>query len=102
MACTACWNSIVVQITNGLCEKSLLYLAIVRDQSTNKTSCFESALDPIMRKDDEEYDRYVYAEFLKPTKERSVKPQEPDFCHTILNDFTPEVLVRQHKTNRVG
>lgn len=55
-----------------------------------------------MRKDDEEYDRYVYAEFLKPTKERSVKPQEPDFCHTILNDLTPEVLVRQHKTNRVG
>lgn len=105
VACAACGNSTVIQIINGWCEKPILYLAIVGDRGTNKTSCFEFALEPIMRKDDEEYDKYVEAkalydaEFLKPLKERNTKLQEPDFCQTVLSDFTPEVLVRQHKAN---
>ena len=105
VACAACGNSTVIQIINGWCEKPILYLAIVGDRGTNKTSCFEFALGPIMRKDDEEYDKYVEAkalydaEFLKPLKERNTKLQEPDFCQTVLSDFTPEVLVRQHKAN---
>ena len=108
VACAACGNSTVIQIINGWCEKPLLYLAIVGDRGTNKTSCFEFALGPIMRKDDEEYDRYVDAkalydaECLKPLKERNTKIAEPDFCQTILSDFTPEVLVRQHKANPRG
>ena len=75
VACAACGNSTVIQIINGWCEKLILYLAIVGDRGTNKTSCFEFALGPIMRKDDEEYDKYVEAkvlydaEFLKPLKE---------------------------------
>ena len=108
VACAACGNSTVVQIINGWCEKPLLYLAIVGDRGTNKTSCFEFALNPVMRKDDEEYDKYVEAkamydmEMSKPLKERNARVQEPDFCQTILSDFTPEVLVRQHKANPRG
>ena len=108
VACAACGNSTVVQIINGWCEKPLLYLAIVGDRGTNKTSCFEFALNPVMRKDDEEYDKYVEAkamydmEMSKPLKERNTRVQEPDFCQTILSDFTPEVLVRQHKANPRG
>ena len=108
VACAACGNSTVVQIINGWCEKPLLYLAIVGDRGTNKTSCFEFALGPIMGKDDEEYDKYVDAkalydmEMCKPLKERNARIQEPDFCQTILSDFTPEVLVRQHKANPRG
>ena len=105
VACAACGNSTVIQIINGWCEKPILYMAIVGDRGTNKTSCFEFALGPIMGKDDEEYDKYVDAkalydmEMCKPLKERNARIQEPDFCQTILSDFTPEVLVRQHKAN---
>ena len=80
-------------------------MVIVDDRGTNKTSCFEFALGPIMRKDDEEYDKYVVAkalydaELLKLLKERNTKLQEPDFCQTVLSDSTPEVPVRQHKAN---
>ena len=44
VACAACGNSTVIQIINGWCEKPILYLAIVGDRGTNKTSCFEFAL----------------------------------------------------------
>lgn len=108
VACLACGNSVVVELQRGWCEKSLMYLAVVGGRGTNKTSCFDFALAPIREKDNEEYDRYlsekaVYdAEQLKPARERKMQPQPPMYRQYILSDFTPEVLVRQHKANPRG
>lgn len=65
-------------------------------------------LAPIRKKDDSEYERYIEAkalydaEFLKPLKERNQKLEQPMYQQYILSDFTPEVLVRQHKANPMG
>lgn len=104
----SCGNAAVIEMQTGWKEKPLLYLAIVGGRGTNKTSCFDFALAPIREKDDQEYERYVSekalydAEFLKPLKERNPKLEMPMYQQYILSDFTPEVLVRQHKANPRG
>ena len=108
VAALSCGNATVVEMQMGWKEKPLLYLAIVGGRGTNKTSCFDFALAPIREKDDEQYERYVSekalydAEFLKPLKERNPKLEMPLYQQYILSDFTPEVLVRQHKANPRG
>lgn len=108
VAALSCGNAAVVEMQMGWKEKPLLYLAIVGGRGTNKTSCFDFALAPIREKDDQEYERYVSekalydAEFLKPLKERNPKLEMPMYQQYILSDFTPEVLVRQHKANPRG
>lgn len=108
VAALSCGNAAVVEMQMGWKEKPLLYLAIVGGRGTNKTSCFDFALAPIREKDDEQYERYVSekalydAEFLKPLKERNPKLEMPMYQQYILSDFTPEVLVRQHKANPRG
>ena len=108
VACMACGNSCVVELLAGWQEKPLLYLAIVGGRGTNKTSCFEFALAPIRAKDDEEYDNYLAAKArydvqqAKPLKDRKPNLEPPLYRQYILSDFTPEVLVRQHKANPRG
>lgn len=108
VAALSCGNAAVIEMQTGWKEKPLLYLAIVGGRGTNKTSCFDFALAPIREKDDQEYERYVSekalydAEFLKPLKERNPKLEMPMYQQYILSDFTPEVLVRQHKANPRG
>ena len=76
VACLACGNAAVVEIINGWREKPLLYLGIVGCRGTNKSSSLEFALDPIRKKEDEEYDKFVElkekyeAELLKTDKKR--------------------------------
>ena len=105
VACLACGNAAVVEIINGWREKPLLYLGIVGCRGTNKSSSLEFALDPIRKKEDEEYDKFVEArekyeaELLKTDKKRT-KPLSPPECRQyILDDFTPESIVRIHKAN---
>ena len=108
VASLACGNSAVVELQRGWREKPLMYLAIVGGRGTNKTSCFDFALEPIRERDNDEYDLYVKAktiydaELLKPSKERKLPAEAPVFRQFILSDFTPEVLVRQHKANPRG
>lgn len=108
VAALSCGNAAVIEMQTGWKEKPLLYLAIVGGRGTNKTSCFDFALAPIREKDDQEYERYVSekalydAEFLKPLKERNPKLEMPMYQQYILSDFTPEVLVCQHKANPRG
>ena len=45
VASLACGNSAVVELQRGWREKPLMYLAIVGGRGTNKTSCFDFALD---------------------------------------------------------
>lgn len=108
VASLACGNSAVVELQRGWREKPLMYLAIVGGRGTNKTSCFDFALAPIRERDNDEYDNYVEAkalydaELLKPAKERKLPPEAPVFRQFILSDFTPEVLVHQHRANPRG
>lgn len=108
VACLACGNSAVVELREGWYEKPLLYLAIVGGRGTNKTSSFEFALAPIRRRDDLQYEKYVEAkekydiEAAKPAKERKKLLEPPAYEQYILSDFTPEVLVRQHKASPRG
>ena len=108
VACLACGNSVVVELQKGWQEKPLMYLAIVGGRGTNKTSCFEFALAPIRARDNEEFDNYVEAknaydlECSKPAKERKTMLEPPVFHQYILSDFTPEVLVHQHRANPRG
>lgn len=108
VACMACGNAAVVEIVNGWREKPLLYLGIVGCRGTNKTGSLEFALDPIRLKEDEEYDNFVEAkqkyeeELLKADKKKK-KPLVPPECKQfILDDFTPESIVRTHKANARG
>lgn len=107
-ACLACGNAAVVELNAGWREKALLYMAIVGGRGTNKTGCFDFALGPIRDKDNDEYDDYLDAkakydaECLKPAKERKLPPEPPLYRQYILSDFTPEVLVRQHKASSRG
>ena len=108
VACLACGNSVVVELQKGWQEKPLMYLAIVGGRGTNKTNCFDFALAPIRARDNEEYDNYVEAkskydlECSKPAKERKAMLEPPVFHQYILSDFTPEVLVHQHRANPRG
>lgn len=108
VACMACGNSAVVELQRGWREKPLMYLAIVGGRGTNKTSCFDFALSPIAEHDNEEYEKYRRAKSLyeqeaqKPVRERNAEIEEPVFGQYILNDFTAEVLVRQHRVNPRG
>ena len=108
VASLACGNSVVIELQKGWQEKPLLYLAIVGGRGTNKTSCFDFALAPIRARDNEEYDNYVEAksqydlECSKPAKERKKMLEPPVFHQYILSDFTPEVLVHQHRANPRG
>ena len=108
VASLACGNSAVVELQRGWREKPLMYLAIVGGRGTNKTSCFDFALAPIRERDNDEYDNYVEAkalydaELLKPAKERKLPAEAPVFRQFILSDFTPEVLVHQHRANPRG
>jgi len=108
VASLACGNAAVVELQRGWREKPLMYLAIVGSRGTNKTSCFDFALEPIRERDNDEYDNYVEAkalydaELLKPSKERKLPSESPVFKQFILSDFTPEVLVHQYRANPRG
>lgn len=105
VACLACGNAAVVEIVNGWREKPLLYLGIVGCRGTNKTGSLEFALDPIRLKEDEEYEAFVeakqkYEEELMKADKKKKKPLVPPECKQyILDDFTPESIVRTHKAN---
>lgn len=108
VACMACGNAAIVEIMNGWQEKPLLYLGIVGSRGTNKSSSLEFALEPIRYMENKEYDRFVEAkekyeaELLKADKKKKAAPVPPEFKQFILDDFTPESIVKTHKTNQRG
>lgn len=108
VACMACGNAAIVEIMNGWTEKPLLYLGIVGSRGTNKSSSLEFALDPIKIRENKEYDKFVSAKekyeqaLLKAGKEKKTIPQPPAFKQYILDDFTPESIVKTHQGNPRG
>ncbi|WP_159432707.1 DUF3987 domain-containing protein [Mesonia phycicola] len=102
---STCATSIgnAVSLFNGTYSvKPILWLAIVGDRGTGKTHPLDYAKKPLSLKDDEAYN--TYEQELKAYDEQNDNSglKKPKYNHTILNDFTPEIIAQTLKYNDKG
>ena len=108
VASVAVGNSIRVELKRKWYDKAILYMALVGKPGSNKSAPLRFAMEPLEMRDDREMEKYrKEREKFNEAKRKAFKgngylPDEPDYNQTIMNDFTTEVLIRQHNVNPRG
>lgn len=108
VASVAVGNSIRVELKRKWYDKAIMYMALVGKPGSNKSAPLRFAMEPLEMRDDREMEKYrKEREKFNEAKRKAFKgngylPDEPDYNQTIMNDFTTEVLIRQHNVNPRG
>ena len=84
-------NSLTIELKGGYTEKANIYLINVGNAGANKTRPFKDILKLIRKKDIEARERYK--RLLKEYNDDNTKPKPKDINY-LLNDFTPEYLIK--------
>ncbi|MEA5110950.1 hypothetical protein SDC9_17956 [bioreactor metagenome] len=103
-ASLAIGNTHRVKINNAWYEKPLLYVALVGRPGTMKTPPLRFAIDPILTKDKQQYEKFKQEkrQFKRELKQGLEPETEPKFNKTVVSDFTPEALADIHFYNQRG
>lgn len=103
-------NSFRVEIKPGWNESAAIWIALVGNSGTSKSHPLTLALDPVVKKQSSEFDKYhrslaEYEEWLQmPRDERfgKIGKEKPVMKKYLLSDYTPEALVFHHQKNLRG
>lgn len=105
-------NSCYIRIKGNWITSPILYVMLVGKPGVGKTPPLNFAYKPLHDLDTEEYLKYKsqkneYASIVESNKGKKRAdwqplPSVPVLHKTIMNDFTPEVLMRNHDANRRG
>jgi len=103
-ASVAIGNTYQVKKKNGWYAKANLFMVLVGRSGDGKTHPIEFAYKPIVQKDKDSYIEYKMKlaeyEMLSPKEKKN--NEKPHFTKFILNDFTPESLIKIHSHNTRG
>ncbi|MCC8036909.1 MAG: DUF3987 domain-containing protein [Bacteroidales bacterium] len=94
-ASTAIGNSYHIHIRGGWVNNPSLFMVLVGPPSLGKTPPLQAAFAPIQRLDIESIARYCKA------REEGVE-KKPVLAQVILDDFTPEAMIKVHSDNPKG
>ncbi|MCC8176598.1 MAG: DUF3987 domain-containing protein [Bacteroidales bacterium] len=94
-ASTAIGNSYHIHIRGGWINNPSLFMVLVGPPSLGKTPPLQAAFAPIQRLDIESIARYCKA------REEGVE-KKPVLAQVILDDFTPEAMIKVHSDNPKG
>ena len=105
-AATAIGNTFTVHIRGNWYTNCALFFILVARPGTGKTPALSFAFAPIRERDGEMARRFMedldrYKRSLS-SKDKEVTEDKPHIVQTILDDFTPEALYRQHFHNQRG
>lgn len=105
-------NTHRIEHMKGWQENAVLYISLVGRAGTNKSHPFTFALNPIERRDNQKFNKYLKekkeydAITAAPAKERNQygdgAPVPPIWEQHLVTDFTPEALTDVHKFNQRG
>lgn len=105
-------NSCYIRIKGNWITSPILYVMLVGKPGVGKTPPLNFAYKPLHDLDTEEYLKYKarkdeYASIVESNKGKKRTdwqplPPVPVLHKTIMNDFTPEALMRNHDANRRG
>ncbi len=94
-ASTAIGNTYHIHVRGGWINNPSLFVLLVGPPSLGKTPPLQAAFAPIQRLDIESIARYCKA------KDDNVEPK-PKLAQVILDDFTPETMIKVHSDNPKG
>jgi len=105
-------NSYSVEIKKGWQENAVLYMCIVGRAGTNKSHPVSFALQPIEKRDSENFQKYqkekqdfdAISTLTKKERDKQGynEPLKPVLAQHLVTDFTPEALIDVHKFNKRG
>ncbi len=96
-------NTHHVKVKNEWLEKPNLYMILVGKSGNGKTHPLDFAMKPIVNRDKESY--IHYSKELSEYKQQNTNENtqtKPVYKKFILNDFTPESLIKIHSHNNRG
>ncbi|WP_299756732.1 YfjI family protein [uncultured Pontibacter sp.] len=112
-ASVAIGNTHKVQVKTDWQESAAIYITLVGRPGTNKSHPLSWALTPVFERDSKAYQQYQqeYEKFRqaaslssKQRKEQGIfeEPAKPALFKHIVQDFTPEALIKVHSQNLRG
>ena len=106
---TAIGNSYHVCIRGSWVNSPCLYIILVGLPGQGKTPPLDFAYKPIQDYDydlackfEDDYDSFQASQAEKGKGDNSCQMEKPKLIQTILSDFTPEAMMRQHYNNQRG
>lgn len=103
---SAIGNSHQIHIKGAWCSSPSLYMMLIGRPGLGKTPPLNFLYRPFIERDEEEY--YKYCEALKEYdrlssgKDDSGLGRMPELVKTVISDFTPEAMLKAHKSNLRG
>lgn len=108
-AATAIGNSHHIRIKGAWTSSPCLYIILVGHPGQGKTPPLDFAYKPIQDYDyslfckfKEDYERYMARQSEKAKDDTPDAAEKPVLIQTILSDFTPEAMMKQHNDNQRG
>lgn len=110
-ASIAIGNTFCIRVKRGWTERTVFYLAIVGDPSTNKSHPLSFALQPFFDADKKSFKQYEeqkkeYENNLQLSKKereaQGIELNKPVWQKHIVSDFTPEALLNVHRFCKRG
>lgn len=97
-------NRIRLFVKNGWIEKSTLYIILVGRTGDVKSHAFSFFLKPIFKRDQQNYDDYKHKLKIweQSDSEENNSESRPILKQSLMNDFTPEALMRMLSLNPRG
>lgn len=105
-------NTHKAKVNNGWLESCVIYVCLVGRAGTNKSHPLSFAIKPIMKRDEESYQKFVLEKELylqisslskKEREEQGLEePTPPILQKFIISDYTPEAVSTIHLNNRRG
>ena len=97
-------NKIQLRVKNSWIEKSSLFMILVGRTGDVKSHSLTFCINPLMEIDKNSYKKYLVEkkEFEKASTEKEDTNVNPVLHQLLLNDFTPEALVKVHYHNPRG
>lgn len=106
---TAIGNSHHIRIKGAWTSSPCLYIILVGHPGQGKTPPLDFAYKPIQDYDysmfckfKEDYERYTARQSEKIKDDTPDAAEKPVLIQTILSDFTPEAMMKQHNDNQRG
>lgn len=97
-------NRIQLRIKNGWIEKSILFFVLVGRTGDIKSHSISFFINDLIKIDQQNYLQYLQLkkEFEKLGADKKAENSPPLLKQIILNDFTPEALLKSHYYNPRG
>lgn len=97
-------NKLQLKVKNGWVEKSILFFVLVGRTGDIKSHSISFFINEIIKMDQKSYLEFLQKkkEFEQLSNEEKLNNSPPILKQIILNDFTPEALLKSHFYNKRG